>query len=82
MCFFAIVSRAQKISTVVDTCVWAAQYVVSRAQKISTVVDLMPLPYMTNVSRAQKISTVVDTRQRVEYWQSFTRSKNFYCCRF
>ena len=34
------VSRAQKISTVVDITAWSASIAVSRAQKISTVVDV------------------------------------------
>ena len=40
MCFFAIVSRAQKISTVVDNPLSDLYKRVSRAQKISTVVDV------------------------------------------
>ena len=59
------VSRAQKISTVVDKIVVQDVKEVSRAQKISTVVDLTSLTAMRVVSRAQKISTVVDA-----LWQS------------
>ena len=34
------------------------------------------------VSRAQKISTVVDTNSSKGTYKRFTRSKNFYCCRY
>ena len=55
-----MVSRAQKISTVVDILSAVVYGVVSRAQKISTVVDTPYVTGMSSVSRAQKISTVVD----------------------
>ena len=54
------VSRAQKISTVVDSRSMVNGSYVSRAQKISTVVDNSPASVTAPVSRAQKISTVVD----------------------
>ena len=55
---------------------------VSRAQKISTVVDFFDNICHFYVSRAQKISTVVDTNVSIAIPICFTRSKNFYCCRF
>ena len=117
------VSRAQKISTVVDMSASGTYRRVSRAQKISTVVDAAARRDSTSVSRAQKISTVVDWLRTLMVCRfhalkkflllqmkvlasairlfhalkkflllqiliiysyvvvSFTRSKNFYCCR-
>ena len=75
------VSRAQKISTVVDPYPITHDYTVSRAQKISTVVDNLMAGGGIEVSRAQKISTVVDKIWDFDRATGFTRSKNFYCCR-
>ena len=60
-----MVSRAQKISTVVDVKSSFSYPTVSRAQKISTVVDGEPVHTNSAVSRAQKISTVVDCLRRI-----------------
>ena len=54
------VSRAQKISTVVDIGQFSVDHLVLRAQKISTVVDIGQFSVDHLVLRAQKISTVVD----------------------
>ena len=59
------VSRAQKISTVVDRLFKKHLSMVSRAQKISTVVDAGCVEAVIDVSRAQKISTVVDLVNKV-----------------
>ena len=63
------VSRAQKISTVVDISAQSISVCVSRAQKISTVVDIQMKFKVSIVSRAQKISTVVDIWYN---WDSIT----------
>ena len=76
------VSRAQKISTVVDFISSICLLFVSRAQKISTVVDNVLIVNQNKVSRAQKISTVVDFSAVRLFNMCFTRSKNFYCCRY
>ena len=65
----ADVSRAQKISTVVDLAADTYDLSVSRAQKISTVVDSVRVASISRVSRAQKISTVVD------YYEHSTNDK-------
>ena len=70
------VSRAQKISTVVDLRVLPIPHQVSRAQKISTVVDKDYFKYGALVSRAQKISTVVDIGVLV-YTSRFHALKKF-----
>ena len=62
------VSRAQKISTVVDLPVFWCAFEVSRAQKISTVVDFVWRYDLRKVSRAQKISTVVDIVGQFPIW--------------
>ena len=71
------VSRAQKISTVVDAFAQGSQKNVSRAQKISTVVDQIPARKCVVVSRAQKISTVVDKSGARFLARSFHALKKF-----